>query len=76
MITPLAPASSHSNISQALIGIAIASEAYIFNHLNYFGLWLVRQYLDMDDRQTSKSWTLMKTILSITFLFKVLLISI
>ena len=76
IIAPLAPASSHSNISLALITIAIASGASIFSHVNDSGFWLVRQYLGMDERQTFKSWTLMTTILGVTGLFMVLLLSI
>ena len=76
IIAPMAPATSHSNISLALITIAIASGASIFSHVNDSGFWLVRQYLGMDERQTFKSWTLMTTILGGTGLFMVLLLSI
>ena len=76
IIAPLAPASSHSNISLALITISIASGASIFSHVNDSGFWLVRQYLGMDERQTFKSWTLMTTILGVTGLFMILLLSI
>ncbi|MGB3465342.1 MAG: gluconate transporter, partial [Cyclobacteriaceae bacterium] len=46
------------------IAIAIASGASVLSHVNDSGFWLVGQYLDMTEKQTASSWTVMTTLLA------------
>ncbi len=52
--------------SLACLVIAIASGASIFSHVNDSGFWLVGQYLNLSEKQTFRSWSLMTTILALT----------
>ncbi|WP_100615141.1 GntP family permease [Confluentibacter citreus] len=53
-----------TEISKALLVIAIASGASIMSHVNDSGFWLVSKYLGLTEKQTFKSWTVMTTILA------------
>ena len=64
-----------SEIDKALLVIAIAAGASILSHVNDSGFWLVSKYLDLDEKQTFRSWTVMTTLLSLTGLIMVGLIS-
>jgi GntP family gluconate:H+ symporter len=47
----------------ALIVIAIAGGATVLSHVNDSGFWLVGRFLEMDERTTLRTWTVMETIL-------------
>jgi gluconate:H+ symporter, GntP family len=49
--------------------IAIACGATVLSHVNDSGFWLVGRFLEMDEKTTLKTWTVMETLLgSIGFL--------
>ncbi|SHI59965.1 GntP family permease [Algibacter luteus] len=54
-----------TEISKALLVIAIASGASIMSHVNDSGFWLVSKYLGLSEKQTFKSWTVMTTIIAL-----------
>ena len=50
--------------------IAIACGSTVLSHVNDSGFWLVGRFLDMDEKTTFKTWTVMETLLgTIGFLF-------
>ncbi len=65
-----------SDISRALLVIAIASGASILSHVNDSGFWLVSKYLGMTEKETFKSWSMMTTILALTGFATVCLLSV
>ena len=49
--------------------IAIAGGATVLSHFNDSGFWLVSRFLNMDEKTTLKTWTVMETLLgTIAFL--------
>ena len=65
------------DISEAglcFIVIAIAGGATVLSHFNDSGFWLVSRLMEMDEKTTLKTWTVMETLLgSIAFIFAGLL---
>lgn len=58
-----------SAIDLCCIVIAIAGGATVLSHFNDSGFWLVSRLLEMDEKTTLKTWTVMETLLgSIAFL--------
>ena len=55
---------------------AITGGATAFSHVNDSGFWLVSSLLEIDEKTTLKSWTLMETIIGFTGLICALIISI
>ena len=56
------------------IVIAIAGGATVLSHVNDSGFWLVSRLLEMDEKTTLKTWTVMETLLgSIAFMLAALL---
>jgi Gnt-I system low-affinity gluconate transporter len=55
---------SITEIDKALLVIAIAAGASIMSHVNDSGFWLVSKYLNIDEKQTFRSWSVMTIILS------------
>ncbi len=45
--------------------IAIACGATVLSHVNDSGFWLVGRFLQMDERTTLKTWTVMETLLGV-----------
>ena len=54
---------------------AITGGATAFSHVNDSGFWLVSSLLEIDERTTLKSWTMMETIIGFTGLACALIIS-
>jgi gluconate:H+ symporter, GntP family len=62
-----------SAFDHCFLVIAIASGATVLSHVNDSGFWLVGRFLDMDEKTTLKTWTVMETLLgSIGFGFALL----
>lgn len=58
-----------SEFDLCFIVIAIASGATVLSHFNDSGFWLVGRLLEMDEKTTLKTWTVMETLLgSIAFI--------
>lgn len=66
LVAPLLETAAWSPPQLAALVIAIASGASTLSHVNDSGFWLVSQYLNMDERQTFRSWTMMTLLLSLT----------
>ncbi len=62
-----------SEFDLCFIVIAIAGGATVLSHVNDSGFWLVGRFLEMDEKTTLKTWTVMETLLgSIAFLLAAL----
>ena len=55
---------------------AITGGSTAFSHVNDSGFWLVSSLLEIDEKTTLKSWTIMETIIGFTGLICALIISI
>ena len=62
---PLIGFSDLGNPHKALLVLSIASGATILSHVNDSGFWLVSQYLNLSEKQTFRSWTVMTTLIAI-----------
>ncbi len=59
-----------SELDRCFLVIAIAGGATVLSHFNDSGFWLVGRFLNMDEKTTLKTWTVMETLLGgIGFLF-------
>lgn len=59
-----------SEFDLCFIVIAIAGGATVLSHVNDSGFWLVGRFLEMDEKTTLKTWTVMETLLgSLAFIF-------
>lgn len=58
-------AANIAEIDKALLVIAIASGASILSHVNDSGFWLVGKYLNLSEKQTFSSWSVMTTLLAL-----------
>lgn len=54
-----------SQFDLCFIVIAIASGATVLSHFNDSGFWLVGRLLEMDEKTTLKTWTVMETLLGV-----------
>ena len=62
-----------SQFDLCFIVIAIAGGATVLSHVNDSGFWLVGRFLEMDEKTTLKTWTVMETLLgSIAFVLALL----
>ncbi|GAA5191890.1 GntP family permease [Ferrimonas gelatinilytica] len=52
-----------SQLDLCFIVIAIAGGATVLSHFNDSGFWLVSRFLQMDEKTTLKTWTVMETLL-------------
>lgn len=68
---PLLITGAVTEIDKALLVIAIASGASIMSHVNDSGFWLVGNYLNLTEKETFRSWTMMTTILALVGLLMV-----
>lgn len=65
LVSPILEMADLSQPSLALIAIAIACGATVLSHVNDTGFWLVKQFLEMSEKDTLKSWTVMETIIGL-----------
>ncbi|KGJ05509.1 GntP family permease (plasmid) [Paracoccus versutus] len=52
-----------SEFDRCFLVVAIAGGATVLSHFNDSGFWLVGRFLDMDEKTTLKTWTVMETLL-------------
>lgn len=64
-----------SPVYLAAMVYAINGGATAFSHVNDSGFWLVNSLLEIDEKTTLKSWTMMETIIGFTVLISAILIS-
>ena len=66
----------HSAVYRAALCCAICGGATALSHVNDAGFWLVGTFLEIDEKTTLKSWTIMETVIGITALICAMVISI
>ncbi|MDB2151657.1 GntP family permease [Clostridium butyricum] len=64
-----------SPLYRAAMVCAINGGATAFSHVNDSGFWLVSSLLEMNEKSTLKSWTIMETLIGVTGLVCALIIS-
>lgn len=74
-MAPIVSVFNQGQAGTAMIVIAIGSGATILSHVSDSGFWIVSKYLDMNEKQTLRSWTVMETIVAVTGLAFTLLYS-
>lgn len=52
-----------SELDRCFLVVAIAGGATVLSHFNDSGFWLVGRFLEMDEKTTLKTWTVMETLL-------------
>lgn len=75
MVAPVIQVLGTGDIGKALVVLAIAAGSTTFSHVNDSGFWLVGKYLNMTEKQTLQSWSVMETIISVVGFVLILLIS-
>lgn len=65
-----------SVLHRAAMCCAICGGATALSHVNDAGFWLVGTFLEIDEKTTLKSWTVMETLIGVTALIVSLIISI
>ena len=65
-----------SMLYRAVMCCAICGGATALSHVNDAGFWLVGTFLEIDEKTTLKSWTVMETLIGATSLIVSLIISI
>lgn len=65
----------HSQLYLTTIVMAIAGGATVVSHFNDSGFWLVKSLLNMDEKTTFKTWTVMETIVGTAGFLGALVIS-
>lgn len=76
MMAPLMNELALSDQHLALVVLSIASGATLLSHVNDSGFWLVGKYLQMNEKQTLQSWTIMESIIAVGGLILTLLASV
>lgn len=64
-----------SMLYRAAMCLAICGGATALSHVNDAGFWLVGSFLEIDEKTTLKSWTVMETLIGVTALVVSLIIS-
>lgn len=64
-----------SMLSRAAMCLAICGGATALSHINDAGFWLVGSFLEIDEKTTLKSWSIMETLIGVTALIVSLIIS-
>ena len=65
-----------SMLYRAAMCCAICGGATALSHVNDAGFWLVGTFLEIDEKTTLKSWTIMETLIGVTSLIVSLIISV
>lgn len=75
MVAPVIELIGMGDMGKALVVLVIAAGATTFSHVNDSGFWLVGKYLNMTEKQTLQSWSIMGTIISVVGFILILLVS-
>ncbi|MEV0248718.1 gluconate:H+ symporter [Nocardia sp. NPDC050712] len=65
IVAPLVTGHGYSQMSIALIAMAIAAGSIILSHVNDGGFWIIAKYFNLTVKQTLQTWTVLETILSV-----------
>jgi len=75
MVAPVIEVLGTGDIGKALVVLVIAAGATTFSHVNDSGFWLVGKYLNMTEKQTLQSWSIMETIISVVGFILIFILS-
>ena len=75
IMAPAIMAGDFSSVAVAAMVIAIGAASIGWSHVNDSGFWLVSSLLEIDEKTTLKSWTVMETIIGFTGLICAVVIS-
>ncbi len=75
MVAPVIQVLGTGDMGKALVVLVIAAGSTTFSHVNDSGFWLVGKYLNMTEKQTLQSWSIMETIISVVGFLLILGIS-
>lgn len=76
IIASMPEVSDMSPLYLACITAAVAGGATVMSHFNDSGFWLVKSLLQIDEKTTLKSWTIMETIVGTSGFIVALIISV
>ncbi|MGW4848986.1 GntP family permease [Nocardia brasiliensis] len=65
IVAPLVTEHGYSQMSIALIAMAIAAGSIILSHVNDGGFWIIAKFFNLTVKQTLQTWTVLETILSV-----------
>ncbi|PXX56570.1 GntP family gluconate:H+ symporter [Nocardia tenerifensis] len=65
IVAPLVIDHGYSQMSIALIAMAIAAGSIILSHVNDGGFWIIAKFFNMTVKQTLQTWTVLETVLSV-----------
>ncbi|MFD0362265.1 GntP family permease [Nocardia sp. GCM10030253] len=65
IVAPLVAGNGYSQLSIALIAMAIAAGSIILSHVNDGGFWIIAKYFNLTVKQTLQTWTVLETVLSV-----------
>ncbi|MGV9677020.1 GntP family permease [Nocardia sp. NPDC003482] len=65
IVAPLLPGHDYSQVSLALIAMAIAAGSIILSHVNDGGFWIISKFFNMSVKQTLMTWSVLETVLSV-----------
>jgi Gnt-I system low-affinity gluconate transporter len=75
MIAPVLSIMEVTDLHKTLIVLAIASGSTILSHVNDSGFWLIGKYLNMNEKQTLRSWSVMETIISVVSIIIIMMVA-
>ncbi|MFI9511069.1 GntP family permease [Nocardia sp. NPDC052566] len=65
IVAPLVAGHGYSQMSIALIAMAVAAGSIILSHVNDGGFWIIAKYFNLTVKQTLQTWTVLETVLSV-----------
>ncbi|MCM6778351.1 GntP family permease [Nocardia sp. CDC159] len=65
IVSPLLAGNDYSQLSLALVAMAIAAGSIILSHVNDGGFWIIAKFFNLTVKQTLQTWTVLETILSV-----------
>ncbi|KZM73597.1 GntP family permease [Nocardia terpenica] len=65
IVAPLLPEHHYSQMSLALIAMAIAAGSIVLSHVNDGGFWMISKFFNLTVKQTLQSWSVLETVLSV-----------
>jgi Gnt-I system low-affinity gluconate transporter len=74
LVAPIIEGAGFNPMQLGLITAAIAAGASTASHVNDSGFWMVSRFLQLTERQTLQSWTVVETIISLVGLGMALLL--
>jgi GntP family gluconate:H+ symporter len=65
IVGPLVAGHGYSQMSVALIAMAIAAGSIILSHVNDGGFWMISKFFNLSVKQTLQTWSVLETVLSV-----------